>query len=187
VKEPREAEQRVRPRLWPLTRAFGVVGTTSMGGGRFAFFYHELARRRRWLNEEELLESLALSQLLPGPNIGNLSVLLGQRLRGRRGAALALLAMLLPGALLMLALSVLYFGHGTLPGLEPALRGVAAAAAGLALATALQVGWRSVRTLRGVLLAALSLVLIVGVKLPTLLLIVALGALGTLLFRPADE
>src|ERR1700722_19334150 len=128
-----------RPGLWPLLRSFGTIGLTSLGGGRFAYFYHEFVRKQHWLNDTDLLDALALSQVLPGPNIGNLSVLLGQRLRGLRGAALALLAVLTPGAVAMLVLSALYFGHGQVPGLLPVFKGIGAAAAGLALATSLQV------------------------------------------------
>jgi chromate transporter len=177
-------ERSSRPRLWSLARTFGFIGCTSMGGGRFAFFYHELVRRRRWLGDADLLDCLALSQILPGPNVGNLAVLLGQRLRGLRGAAIGLLGMLLPGALLMLLLSALYFGSGRVPGLEPALRGVAAAAAGLAFATGLQVAWRTIRSLRAVVLAVLSVAALVGLQAPTILLILALGTLGTFAFRP---
>src|SRR5579884_3638740 len=138
----------VRPSLWQVLCSFGAIGVTSMGGGRFTYFYHEFARRRRWLSDAEMLDALALSQVLPGPNIGNLSVLLGARLRGVRGAAIALSAVLAPGALAMIVLSALYFGHGTLPSLLPIFKGIGAAAAGLATATSLQVAWSGVRSLR---------------------------------------
>jgi chromate transporter len=169
--------------LWPLFRAFGTVGVISMGGGRFAYYFHELVTRRHWISEQEMLERLAISQLLPGPNIGNLAVLLGQRLRGFRGAALALIATLAPGALLMLGLSAFYFARGQVPGAGPAFRGIAAAATGLALGTTLQIGWKSARGLRAALLAALTLVAVLVLHLPTLLAILLLGGLGVLLFR----
>jgi chromate transporter len=154
-----------------------------MGGGRFAYYFHELVTRRRWLSEQEMLERLAISQLLPGPNIGNLAVLLGQRLRGFRGAALALIATLGPGALLMLGLSAFYFARGQVPGAGPAFRGIAAAAAGLALGTTLQIGWRSARGVRAAVLGALTLLAVLVLHLPTLLAILLLGAGGVLLYR----
>src|SRR4051812_5017783 len=126
--EPEQA----RPGWGQLLRSFGTIGVTSMGGGRFTYFYHEFAQRRRWLTDAEMLDALALSQVLPGPNIGNLSILLGARLRGARGALLALVAVLAPGALAMLVLSALYFSHGHLPSLLPVFKGIGAAAAGLA-------------------------------------------------------
>ncbi len=169
--------------LWALFRAFGTIGVISMGGGRFAYYFHELVTRRRWLGEQEMLERLAISQLLPGPNIGNLAVLLGQRLRGFRGAALALIATLAPGALLMIGLSAFYFARGQVPGAAPAFRGIAAAAAGLALGTTLQIGWKSARGVRAAPLAALTIVAVLVLRLPTLPAIVLLGGLGVLLFH----
>jgi chromate transporter len=171
------------PGLRALTRAFGVIGVISMGGGRFAYYFHEFVVRRRWLSEDEMLERLAISQMLPGPNVGNLTVLLGQRLRGVRGAAIALAATLAPGAALMLILSALYFARGQMPGAGAAFRGIAAAAAGLALATSLQIAWRGARSLEAVALAALALVAVSVLHVPTLLAIAVLGMLGAVLFR----
>lgn len=181
--EPR-ARPIVRPGLLALTRAFGLVGITSIGGGRFTFFYHEFVKRRRWLSEAQILEDFGVSQVLPGPNIGNFAVVLGQRLRGLRGAVLALAALLAPGAVLMLVLSALYFSRGEVPALSSILRGVAAAAAGMTAATALQVGQQLGRSLRGILLALITLLAIAILHLPTVLTIVALGLAGILLFRP---
>ncbi|MHB8575192.1 MAG: chromate transporter [Dehalococcoidia bacterium] len=172
-----------RPSLLSLTRAFGLIGLTSMGGGRFAFFYHEFVRRRQWLTDANLLESLAISQVLPGPNIGNLAVLLGGRLRRLPGAAIGALAVLAPGALMMLGLSAVYFGGGQIPAVGPVLHGVAAAAAGMAVATALQVGRLSVRSVISVLLVIVTVALVV-LGLPTLGIVLLLGAAGTLLNRP---
>jgi chromate transporter len=172
------------PGLWALLRAFGAVGATSMGGGRFTFFYQEFVRRRRWIRETEILEVFGVSQILPGPNIGNFAVVLGQRLRGLRGAVLALLALLLPGAALMLVLSTLYFGRGEVPALSSILRGVAAAAAGMTLATALQIGYSMARSVRGVVTVLLAAGGIAILHLPIVLAILVLGATGIFLSRP---
>ncbi len=181
------APERRPPGLWALTRAFGTVGATSMGGGRFTFFYQEFVRRRRWLTEPEILEVFGVSQILPGPNIGNFAVVLGQRLRGVRGALLALLALLLPGAVMMLVLSILYFSRGEVPALASILRGVAAAAAGMTLATALQIGYSMARSVRGVVIALLAAGGIVFLHLPIVLAILVLGAIGIFLSRPRGE
>jgi chromate transporter len=155
-----------------------------MGGGRFTFFYQEFVRRRRWLSDTEILEVFGVSQVLPGPNIGNFSVLIGQRLRGLRGAALAILAMLAPGAVLMVLLSALYFGGGTIPALPSILRGVAAAAAGMTVATALQLGYSLARSVQGVLIATVATISIAVLHLPIILTILVLGLTGIALCRP---
>ena len=176
----------VRPSLLALTRAFGVVGVTSIGGGRFTYFFHEFVRRRRWLTETEILEAFGVSQMLPGPNIGNFAVVLGQRLRGLRGAVLALLALLVPGAAMMLALSTLYFARGEVPAFSSIVRGVAAAAAGMTLATAIQVGQTLGRSWRAIPLAVITTVSVAILHLPTVVVIAVLGLAGISLFRPRD-
>jgi chromate transporter len=171
------------PSLWRLVRVFGGIGLTSFGGGRVAYFWHEVARRRAWVAEEDLLEGIAITSLVPGPNFGNLSVFLGQRLRGVWGAALGTLALLAPGVSLMLLLTVLYFSHGQVPAAAPVFRGVGAGAVGLALGSALSVGSRTVRDPAAVVLTALAFVGVALVGLNPLAVIVPLTLAGALWHR----
>src|SRR5262245_828228 len=97
-----------RVRLSRIFLVFGWTGLTSIGGGRYAFFYDALVARRPWLRNEEFVQDLTLSQLLPGPTFSNISVALGLRLGGWRGAAIGAMALVLPGALILLGLSALY-------------------------------------------------------------------------------
>jgi len=174
-------EANVHPSLAQIARAFGYIGLTSMGGGRFAFYFNELVTRRRWVTTEALLEEYALASLLPGPNIGNFATLLGRRLRGLPGAALALLVTLLPGSALMVALSALYFTHGRLPALAPIFHGIAPAAAGLTLGTTAQIVWRQTRAPVPAFIAVLTVVAILILRAPTLLAIFAIGGATALI------
>lgn len=180
---PAEPPRTASPGLWALTRAFAWVGVISMGGGRFAFYFNELVTRRRWFDEDELIEQYALANLLPGPNIGNWATLLGQRLRGVRGAVLALAATLAPGAALMLLLSAIYFSRGQVPAFTPIFKGIAPAAAGLTIGTSLQIVWRQGRTPAALLLAALTVAAILVLELPPLLTIGVLGVAASAGFR----
>lgn len=173
-------ETSTRPSLVQIVRAFGYIGVISMGGGRLAFYFDELATRRRWLTTEALLEDYALASLLPGPNIGNFATLLGRQLRGLSGAALALLVTLLPGGALMVALSALYFTHGHLPVLAPIFRGIAPAAAGLTLGTTAQIVWRQARSPVPALVAALTAATILVLRVPTLPAILVIGGVTAL-------
>jgi chromate transporter len=130
------------------------------------------------------METVAVSQVLPGPGVGNLTVMLGQRLRGFPGAVIALIAMLTPGAVLMVVLSALYFQHGQLPTFISIFRGIAAAAAGLALATGVQMGWHGARSVRGLVLAGGSIACMIVLRLPTVAAIVLFGAIGIALHWP---
>lgn len=128
------SEARPRPSLRETFREFLLIGLTSFGGGRSAYFQDAFVKRRKWVTEDEFLEAIAVSQILPGPNIGNLAAYLGQRLRGGQGAIIAVLCLTLPGAISILALAWLYFNGMPASVSEPIGRGVSAAAAGLSAA-----------------------------------------------------
>jgi chromate transporter len=128
------ALERPRPSLRDTFREFLLIGLTSFGGGRSAYFQDAFVKKRKWVTEEEFLEAIAVSQILPGPNIGNLAAYLGQRLRGGQGAIVAVLCLTLPGAISILGLAWLYFNGMPASVSEPIGRGVSAAAAGLSAA-----------------------------------------------------
>ncbi len=134
--EPRSSA--ARPPLRDLLRAFLVIGIVSFGGGRIAYFEDELITKRRWFTDTEFLEAVALSQLMPGPTVGNLAAYLGQRLAGWPGATLAVACLTVPGGLAILALAWLYFGGMPASLTGPIGRAVSAASVGLALAAVLR-------------------------------------------------
>ena len=95
-----------------------------------------LVEKRRWLSDEDFTQTLALCQVLPGPNIVNMSIAIGARYRGASGALVSFLGLLgLPVAML-LALAGIYDRYADLPSVRNGLIAVAAAAAGLVLAMA---------------------------------------------------
>lgn len=105
-------------------------------GGVMAIAQRELVERRRWLTREQFLAEWAVAHVLPGPNIVNLGVMLGERYFGVRGALVAVAGLLaLPLAIVLL----LAWGFGTLgaqPAVAAALKGVGIAVAALIAATA---------------------------------------------------
>jgi chromate transporter len=105
-------------------------------GGVLAVAQRELVERLRWLSKEQFVELLSLSQVLPGPNIINLSLLFGDRHFGWRGAIVAVCGMLALPLLIVLALAALYAQFGAVPQVAGALRGMGAVASGLIFATA---------------------------------------------------
>ncbi|MBX3632346.1 MAG: chromate transporter [Simplicispira sp.] len=100
-------------------------------GGVLAVVQRELVERRRWLTNEEFIEDWAVAQVMPGPNVVNLALMIGDRHFGLRGAAAALAGMLAVPTLLLLALAALYAGFADHPAMAGALRGMGAVAAGL--------------------------------------------------------
>ncbi|TDR89691.1 chromate transporter [Enterovirga rhinocerotis] len=105
-------------------------------GGVLPWAHFVLVERRRWLTSDEFTDMLALCQLLPGPNIVNMSVAIGARFHGARGALAAILGLTLLPIVIVLALATLYAGFKDVPAVDRALDGMAAAAAGLVIAMA---------------------------------------------------
>jgi chromate transporter len=107
------------------------IGLMSFGGALSGWMHREIVARRRWIAEEDFLSGLALGQIMPGANVANLSLYIGQRLRGGLGAAAALLGMLLPPMVGVVLLAALYGQLGEIAWLHRFVGGVAAAAIGL--------------------------------------------------------
>ena len=121
---------------------FLIIGATSFGGA-VPYLRSHLVTKRHWLDEKEFVEMLSLSQSLPGLNVTNMAILVGQRLGGALGSVAAIVAVCLPGAVIMLAAGILYRIHGDRPLVTLALKGVAAAAVGLILATVVGLSGKS--------------------------------------------
>src|SRR5690349_988656 len=91
---------------------FFRIGLTSFGGGLSAWIYREVVDRQHWLTEDEFLAGLTLAQILPGPNVINISIYIGQRLRGTAGSILATLSLLLPPMVVAVGLLALFQIYG---------------------------------------------------------------------------
>lgn len=107
-------------------------------GGVLAVVQRELVDRRGWLTRDQFVEDLAVAQVLPGPNVINLALMLGDRHFGVRGAAAAVAGMVSFPLLLLVALAVGFAAVADQPAAQGALRGMGAVAAGLVGGTALK-------------------------------------------------
>lgn len=105
-------------------------------GGVLAVVQHELVDKKRWLTREEFIEDLSVAQIMPGPNVCNLSMMIGDRYFGLRGALTALAGMMTLPLVLLLLLALAYASFASHPAVVGALRGMGAVAAGLIAATA---------------------------------------------------
>ena len=148
-------------------------------GGVLAVAQRELVERRGWLDREQFLELLSMSQVLPGPNIVNLGLTLGDRWFGLRGAFAAMAGLLCVPLLIVLGLAALYGEFARWPAVAGALRGMGAVAAGLVLVTA----WKLSSALRsnvlGValcsLVAGLTFIAIAWLRWPLIGVLLLLG------------
>lgn len=163
---------------------FLFIGATSFGGGVVAYLRDGLVNKRGWVNDQEFVEYLAISQSLPGLNATNMAVLVGDNLRGVVGAITALIAICLPGGLLMFGAGIAYREGGDNPLVTAMLKGVAAAAIGLILATTINLGKKSLAHAYDLIFVALT---VYGVdrlhqSVPRVLIVV--GILAILWYRP---
>ncbi len=164
--------------------AFLLIGATSFGGGVVAYLRDSLVVKHKWVDDKTFVELLGISQTLPGLNATNMAVLVGDRLRGAAGAISAICAICLPGAAIMYAVAVAYHAHGDRPLVTAALKGVAAAAVGLILATTVQLGRKSLSHMYDLVFVALT---VIGVNqlhqsVPRVLIVV--GTLAVLWYHP---
>jgi len=130
---------------WALFKVFSHMAMQGFGGV-LPFAYRHLVERTQWLTAAEFGELLSIAQLLPGPTICNLSVMVGQRYAGVAGGFSALAGLLLGPFFIVIALGAAYQGLAHHPIFVNAMRGMAAAASGLILATAVKL---AVGMLRG--------------------------------------
>ena len=135
---PPAAADRPRPQS-PRDLFFSFTWLALQGfGGVLAIVQRDLVEKKKWLTPDEFLEDWAVAQVLPGPNVVNLSVMIGDRYFGPRGAAAALAGMLTVPLFVILTLAVLYAHYADNPQVAGALRGMGAVAAGLIAATGIK-------------------------------------------------
>jgi chromate transporter len=134
---PAGAAARHVPGATELFLAFAKMAVCGFGGV-LAWSRRIIVQERGWLTPEEFNEQLALCQVLPGGNILNFSIMYGSRCAGVAGALAALLGLIGPPMMLMIVAGILYRNYGALPALRGMFASLAAAAAGLLVATAAQ-------------------------------------------------
>ena len=126
-----------RPKsLGELFVAFTLLAIQGFGGV-LAVSQRMLCEEKRWLTQEEFVEVLATSHVLPGPNVCNLALLVGDRFFGWRGAFTALAGMFALPLAIVLALTVLYAQYALHPAVAGAVKGMGAVTAGLFIGTGL--------------------------------------------------
>lgn len=131
-------ESRAQPKsLTDLFVSFTLLALQGFGGV-LAVVQRELVEKKRWMSREEFVEEWAVAQIMPGPNVVNLSLMIGGRYFGLKGALAALAGMLVVPLVIVLLLALVYAQFADHPGVQGALRGMAAVAAGLIVATGLK-------------------------------------------------
>lgn len=161
--------------LGRIFAAFLRLGATSFGGGTAGWLYRDIVLRRRWIDDQSFLALLGIGQVLPGSNGVTLTVLIGDRLRGSPGAALALLGLLAVPLVVVVAIGTLYAGVGERSVLHAMLDGVAAVVVGLTFATGLRSLVHGAPRPTGLAMAAATMLAVGVLRWPILPVIAVLG------------
>jgi chromate transporter len=170
--------------LAALFKLFLTIGSISFGGGVVAYLREYIVRGEQWMDDEEFLDSLEIGQTLPGLIAVNLSVIIGDRIRGARGAVAAAVGILLPGSVVVMIAGILYMGNRQNPAVNHFLAGIAAAAVGLLTAVALQLGHKQLMHVRDVLLVLATFVTISLLHQSLVVVLLVVGPVAVLLYHP---
>src|SRR5437868_10109945 len=148
------------PSFGEAFRLWFKIGCINFGGpaGQIAMMHRVLVDEKKWVDEPRFLHALNFCMLLPGPEAQQLATYIGWLLHGVRGGLVAGVLFVVPGALVMLALSLLYaLGQGV-PAIDGALFGIKAAVLVIVIEALIRIGKRSLKTQTLITLAALAFV-----------------------------
>ena len=185
-KTPAISDSSQPPTFREALKVWAKIGVLSFGGpaGQIALMHRMLVDERKWIDEQCYLHALNFCMLLPGPEAMQLATYIGWRLHGTIGGLAAGLLFVLPGALVVLALSVAYAYFGRLPLVEAAFVGIKAAVIVIVIEALLRVAKRSLKRPIDWLIAAAAFAGIFFFALPFPLIIAAAALAGFFFASP---
>ena len=177
----------LRPRPTSLANLFVSFTVLALQGfgGVLAVVQRDIVERKRWLTHEEFIEDWAVAQIMPGPNVVNLSIMLGARWFGVPGALAAVSGLVALPLLLVLVLAAFHAQYAGHPAVAGALRGMAAVSAGLIAATGFKLSTALAKSPIALPwsagIAAAAFVLLAWLRVPLIWVLPPLGGLGCVL------
>jgi chromate transporter len=166
------------PSIPTIFFVFFRIGLFSFGGGLSGWMFREIVTSRQWMDEDEFLSGLAVSQILPGTNVSNLAVFVGNRLKGLVGSVVALAGLLTGPFFAVIAMASVYAAFKTLPFAEAGLDGLTAAAIGLILIVAMKGARRAVPRIEALLALLVTFVAVGLLHWSLLAVVVVVGPLS---------
>lgn len=163
------------------------IGALSFGGpaGQIAMMHRELVERRGWIDDAAYLRALSFCTLLPGPEAQQLATWCGWRLRGMPGGLAAGLLFVVPGAIVMAALTALYIGFGQLPLVAAMFRGIQAVVLAVVAQALARIAGRVLGSRLAWTLAIAAFVLLFCFAVPFPVVMLAAGVIGWFSTRAA--
>lgn len=159
---------------------FARMGLSGFGGV-LPFVRRAVVDRNRWLGDRDFVELLSLGQVLPGPNVINLALMLGLRFAGLRGALAAFAGLVMVPMVGVLALMLLYEHYRDVAAVQRMLTGMTAVSAGLVLSTGFRLAQSQPRTVRGIMIGVAAFAGIGLLRWPLVPVMAVLVPLGLVL------
>ncbi|MGZ8370570.1 MAG: chromate transporter, partial [Caulobacteraceae bacterium] len=177
------------PAFSELLRTFGRIGLINFGGpaGQIALMHKVLVEQKQWLDEEEYLHALNFCTLLPGPEAQQLATYAGWKLHGVRGGLAAGLLFILPGAAVILALSILYAYAAHLDMIQTAFLGVKAAVLAIVVHALIRISKRALNAPAKIGLAGAAFVALFALHAPFPLVVLIAALIGAVLASTNPE
>lgn len=176
------------PSLMAAIKVWAKIGILSFGGpaAQIALMHKMVVEEQGWLNEQDYLNALSFCMLLPGPEAMQLATYAGWRLHGWVGGLAAGLLFVLPGALVILSLAIVYALVGNLPLIEAIFLGVKAAVVIVVIESLLRIGKRTMTNWQHRSIAILAFVGIFFLSVPFPFIVIAAAAWGWFIVTSAD-
>ncbi|CAN7345572.1 chromate efflux transporter [Bosea sp. LjRoot237] len=170
------------PSLAEATRVWLKIGLLSFGGpaGQIALMHKELVDERRWIGERRFLHALNYCMLLPGPEAQQLAIYIGWLMHRTIGGLIAGLLFILPGALVMWGLSLLYVLYRQVPLVDALFFGVKAAVLAVVIEAGLRISKRALKNRAMIAIAVAAFLALFLLKAPFPLVIICAGLIGWL-------
>ena len=177
-----------RPDLAGMTWVFARIGVLSFGGpaAQIALMHRELVERRPWLSESQFLNALSFCMLLPGPEAMQLATYAGWRVQGATGGLIAGALFVLPGAVVVLGLALLYAAFGQVPAVEALFLGIKATVIVIVIQALIRVAGKALKGPVAHALAAGAFVALYVFAVPFPAVIAVAAAVGALTTAPRD-
>lgn len=182
-----ETEQGAQVSLAKILWTFLAAGAISFGGGVVAYLREYTVSDTKWLGDEAFLDALEISQTLPGLNAVNMSVIIGDNLRGIPGAIVAVIGLVLPGVIVIMGLGAFWQEHSRSPLVKPFLTGVAAAAVGLLTTVTLQLGRKQFIKPLDLAIIAATFIAVSILHIALYIVLLVIGTTAVLIYRPGAK
>ncbi len=174
-----------------LFLTFLKIGAISWGGfmALISVVQTQFVDKSRVIENEDVLDGIALAGVLPGPMAFNVVAYIGYKLRGLKGAFVSMAGIILPSLILMLILSYLYFSYGNIPAISQFFKGIYPAIAAIILSVAINMSKKNIKDIYQILIALSALVLLIFIKSFYITIVVILlgGVTGYSIYRRRIE